>query len=294
MEIRHRNLAGIMILQVWNPTYRRWRDANADTALLVENWVNARNEPIQPVPHHGPGLSDAEDAFKADLPMKGEDDGVTVQFRGEPTRMSFEEAAKLQEIKDQSAPFLNAGRVPIVQAGDFDEKRPAGVVGKNESVTGIDPESGLNSKVPRSFLDHNGVLKRLSEIDHREIVKQADDASKDQGDEANSKYVADSEHHTIEWHVAISAIIGAAVIEAEARLDGDIKHSHYKKDVSGLNMIDIYRVLSLFEVESHAVGHAIKKLMMAGKRGAKDYGQDIQEAIDSLNRELQMIAEDGE
>ncbi|HBP27928.1 MAG TPA: hypothetical protein DD666_00750 [Advenella kashmirensis] len=74
----------------------------------------------------------------------------------------------------------------------------------------------------------------------------------------------------------------------------ETKHSHYKKDVSGLNMIDIYRVLSLFEVESHAVGHAIKKLMMAGKRGAKTYEQDIREVVDSLNRELQMIAEDGE
>lgn len=59
-----------------------------------------------------------------------------------------------------------------------------------------------------------------------------------------------------------------------------------------MSMLDIYRVLSLFEVKSHAVGHAIKKLIMAGKRGSKGYEQDIREAVDSLNRELQMIAED--
>lgn len=70
------------------------------------------------------------------------------------------------------------------------------------------------------------------------------------------------------------------------------KHSHYKKDVLHLSTLDIYRVLELFEVRSHAVGHAIKKLLMAGNRGAKDYEQDIQEAIDSLNRELQMKQED--
>lgn len=70
------------------------------------------------------------------------------------------------------------------------------------------------------------------------------------------------------------------------------KHSHYKKNVLNLSTLDIYRVLELFEVRSHAVGHAIKKLLMAGNRGAKGYEQDIQEAIDSLNRELQMKQED--
>lgn len=70
------------------------------------------------------------------------------------------------------------------------------------------------------------------------------------------------------------------------------KHSHYKKDVSHLNVIDVYRVLELYGVESHAVGHAIKKLLCCGQRGAKGRNQDIQEAIDSLNRELEMVTED--
>lgn len=69
------------------------------------------------------------------------------------------------------------------------------------------------------------------------------------------------------------------------------KHSHYKKDVSHLGFIDVYRVLNLFEVESHAIGHAVKKLLCSGQRGAKDKAQDIQEAIDSLNRELEMMRE---
>lgn len=70
------------------------------------------------------------------------------------------------------------------------------------------------------------------------------------------------------------------------------KHSHYKKDVSHLKTIDVYRVIDLFKVESNAVGHAIKKLLCSGQRGAKDHKQDIQEAIDSLNRHLEMLAED--
>lgn len=72
----------------------------------------------------------------------------------------------------------------------------------------------------------------------------------------------------------------------------DEKYPHYDKDVSHLDKIDVYRVLELFGVKSHAVGHAIKKLLCSGQRGAKDESQDIQEAIDSLNRELEMMKED--
>lgn len=68
----------------------------------------------------------------------------------------------------------------------------------------------------------------------------------------------------------------------------DGKHSHYKKDVSHLQTVDIYDVLDLFGVQSHPVGHAIKKLLMAGKRGAKGYTQDLQESIDSVQREIEM------
>lgn len=66
----------------------------------------------------------------------------------------------------------------------------------------------------------------------------------------------------------------------------------YFKDVSKLKSVDVYRVLVLFDVRSHAVGHAIKKLLCAGKRGAKDYRQDLIEAKASIERELAMIDEE--
>ena len=72
----------------------------------------------------------------------------------------------------------------------------------------------------------------------------------------------------------------------------ELKHRVYKKDVSHLDYIDVYRVLELFNVQSHAVGHAIKKLLCSGGRGAKDEAQDIQEAIDSLIRYQEMEKED--
>ncbi len=70
------------------------------------------------------------------------------------------------------------------------------------------------------------------------------------------------------------------------------QHSHYKKNVSNLEFVDVYRVLKLFDVTDPCLQHAIKKLLCSGQRGAKSSDQDIQEAIDSLVRFQQMRIED--
>ena len=67
--------------------------------------------------------------------------------------------------------------------------------------------------------------------------------------------------------------------------------NHYFKDVQTLKAVDVYRVLVLFDVKSHPIGHAVKKLLCAGNRGAKDKTQDVQEAISSLLRYLEMQTE---
>lgn len=69
-------------------------------------------------------------------------------------------------------------------------------------------------------------------------------------------------------------------------------YSQYHKDVRHLRSIDVYRVLDLFGVTDQAVGHAVKKLLCAGQRGAKGREQDLREAHASIGRALQMIAED--
>ena len=71
-----------------------------------------------------------------------------------------------------------------------------------------------------------------------------------------------------------------------------MKHSHYKKDVTGLSMIDVYRVLDLFGVTDPCIQHAAKKLLATGVRGHKDAERDIQDAIDTLERWKEMRAED--
>ena len=72
------------------------------------------------------------------------------------------------------------------------------------------------------------------------------------------------------------------------------KHAHYFKDVSHLQMVDVYRVLNLFGVTDPCIGHAVKKLLVAGGRGTKPIDKDIAEAIISLQRWQQMRGEDCE
>ena len=70
-----------------------------------------------------------------------------------------------------------------------------------------------------------------------------------------------------------------------------VKYPHYHKNVAHLKYVDVYRVIELFDVKDHAIGHAIKKLLCSGERGAKDKTQDVQEAISSLLRYLEMQTE---
>lgn len=67
----------------------------------------------------------------------------------------------------------------------------------------------------------------------------------------------------------------------------------YVKDISKYNKLDIYRILALYEVQDPCIQHAIKKLLCAGLRnGKKPMQQDYKEAIESIQRALEMLNED--
>ena len=72
-----------------------------------------------------------------------------------------------------------------------------------------------------------------------------------------------------------------------------MSYENYFKDVSNLRSIDVYRVIELFGVTDHAIGHAVKKLLLCGQRtGGKNEEKEITEARDTLNRWLEMREED--
>lgn len=73
------------------------------------------------------------------------------------------------------------------------------------------------------------------------------------------------------------------------------KHNHYFRNVKHLSVIDVYRVLQIFDVTNPCLQHAIKKLLVAGGRGGgKSAAKDVNEAIDSLHRWLEMNLEDND
>ena len=69
------------------------------------------------------------------------------------------------------------------------------------------------------------------------------------------------------------------------------KHAHYKKDVKHLNYIDVYRIIDLYELHDPCFQHALKKILVPGARGHKDLIKDINDIIDTMQRKLEMIAE---
>ena len=67
------------------------------------------------------------------------------------------------------------------------------------------------------------------------------------------------------------------------------KHPHYHKPTNGAETVDVYWVLNNWGVQCHATGHAVKKLLNAGQRGVKPTKQDLEEAIDSIKRAIELL-----
>lgn len=81
---------------------------------------------------------------------------------------------------------------------------------------------------------------------------------------------------------AIKALLPAV----QPKLEAAEKYPHYYIDVSKVEFVDCYQLFRIFGTKDHEVEHSIKKLLCSGKRGGKEYKQDITEARDTLNRVL--------
>ena len=62
--------------------------------------------------------------------------------------------------------------------------------------------------------------------------------------------------------------------------------------VHDIEKIDIYRLSNILGIES-TCHHILKKTLVAGQRGHKDLETDVQNIIDTANRALEMIRENG-
>ena len=66
------------------------------------------------------------------------------------------------------------------------------------------------------------------------------------------------------------------------------QHKHYFKDVSGLNEIDVYMVLKLFNVTDPCLQHIAKKALCAGQRGHKNFNRDLKDILDTAKRAVEI------
>ena len=57
--------------------------------------------------------------------------------------------------------------------------------------------------------------------------------------------------------------------------------------------LDPFRIAAIYGMTSFALMTVLKKILCAGSRGHKDYKQDVQDSINALQREIEMIEEDG-
>ena len=85
----------------------------------------------------------------------------------------------------------------------------------------------------------------------------------------------------------------AATAEQPAASSGSKYHRVIRPSLSADGAapitVDVYDVLRAFAVTCPATQHAIKKLLCPGMRGTKTARQDIQEAIVSLQRAMELI-----
>lgn len=61
----------------------------------------------------------------------------------------------------------------------------------------------------------------------------------------------------------------------------------YNRTIKGIE-VDVYDVLVAWNVTNPATQHAIKKLLQAGQRGHKDKITDLNEAIESILRAIEL------
>ena len=65
------------------------------------------------------------------------------------------------------------------------------------------------------------------------------------------------------------------------------KANKYQRTIKGVT-VDVYDVLVAFDVTCPAMAHAIKKMLMPGQRGSKNSEQDKREAIQAIERSIEL------
>lgn len=98
-------------------------------------------------------------------------------------------------------------------------------------------------------------------------------------------------------HYSFKPLAGAEIVtcsqpkyihELQWQEHGAAQTNKYQRTIKGVT-VDVYDVLVAFNVTCPAMAHAIKKMLMPGQRGSKDAEQDKREAIQSIERSIELM-----
>ena len=121
-------------------------------------------------------------------------------------------------------------------------------------------------------------ISKLPTIDSRKVV---DIHQNENGSFSVGSVVNMCEHDEIVY-------TSSQYVEAIEKEVPELKDVRNKYDVQIVGKdgvktyVDVYRVMTAFNVKNAALQHANKKILKAGERGHKDYVQDLKEAIASI------------
>jgi len=83
-------------------------------------------------------------------------------------------------------------------------------------------------------------------------------------------------------------IIGQNGNDGEHYEELERNKSKYHREIKSGVFVDVYDVLLAFGVTNPAMQHALKKMLAPGQRGVKDTIQDMKEAIQSIERAIEL------
>ena len=106
----------------------------------------------------------------------------------------------------------------------------------------------------------------------------------------SSSYICEIENNKREASAKIASRLNKVLDKEEPLASETKKHNHYFIDVRGLDYIDPYMIAYLYNIDdpSGATQHALKKLLVPGKRGHKDVDTDLNNVVDTSNRLLEI------
>lgn len=113
-------------------------------------------------------------------------------------------------------------------------------------------------------------------------------------DDGYERYLKEGKDHKVLWHREKVEVEGekldtdAMLADIDVQIATHSQHGHYFKDVRDLNVIDVYQVLRLFNVTDPCLQHIVKKALVTGGRGHKNFERDLKDIHDTSKRALEI------